>query len=102
MHILSQTNALHPAPNPDRKAAYAPDLVETAEKFEAAILAELLRAAGAEQKAAQFGGGIGEDQFSSLLIDAQAQRIAAAGGIGLAELVLRSFLARDSLAAGGK
>lgn len=64
-----------------------------AQGFEAAILAELLQAAGAAQPGGEFGGGIGEDQFASFLLHAQAQRMAERGGIGLAEMILRSMLA---------
>lgn len=90
--------SLTPASGPQRMNA-AQDtsaLERTAEKFEAAILADLLRAAGAGQARSEFGGGIGEDQFSSLLVDAHAGRIAAAGGIGLAEMVLRGLLAHTA------
>lgn len=84
----------------DRPAARAADTAEamrkTAQEFEAAVLADLLRAAGAGQARAEFGGGVGEDQFASFLLDAQAARIAASGGIGLAEIVLRGLLAQDS------
>lgn len=70
-------------------------LHKTAQDFEAAVLAELLRFAGAGQPRSDFGGGVGEDQFASVLLDAQAARMAASGGIGLAEIVLRGLLAQD-------
>lgn len=100
MQILPDTHVMLPPSKPDISTAHAPDLVETAQKFEAAILAELLRAAGAEQTGTPFGGGIGEDQFSSILLDAQAQSIAAAGGIGLAEMALRGLLGQSDAATG--
>ena len=64
----------------------------SARAFEAAFLSEMLRAAGAGQPAESFGGGIGEEQFASFLVDQQAERIAARGGIGLAEMILRNLL----------
>ena len=68
---------------------------KAAQAFEAAFLAEMLRAAGAGAPAGAMGGGIGEDQFASFLVTAQAEGFAARGGIGLAETVLRAML-RDS------
>jgi len=67
-----------------------------AQQFEAAILAELLRSAGAGEAASTFGGGIGEEQFASFLVNAQAERIAARGGLGIAEMALRALVARDA------
>ncbi len=96
MHIVQNAQAMPQASNPHISTKHAPDLAQTAQNFEAAILAELLRAAGAQQTGTPLGGGIGEDQFASILLDAQAQRIAAAGGIGLAEMALRGLLAHSS------
>ncbi len=58
-----------------------------AEQFEAAFLAEMLRHAGLARPPALFGGGAGEDRFASFLVRAYAERIAEAGGVGLAEHV---------------
>lgn len=62
----------------------------SAVEFEALVLAELLRAAGAGKPISGLEGGLGEDQFASFLVDAQARAIAARGGIGLAEMVMRA------------
>jgi flagellar protein FlgJ len=56
-----------------------------AEKLEAVFLAEMLKSAGFGQSQESFGGGAGEDQFSSFLVQAQAEEMVRAGGIGLAE-----------------
>lgn len=60
-------------------------LRQAATKLEASFLAEMLRSAGLGETSDSFGGGAGEDQFSSFLIQAQAEQIARTGGIGLAE-----------------
>ncbi|NBB96806.1 MAG: flagellar biosynthesis protein FlgJ [Alphaproteobacteria bacterium] len=66
--------------------------LETAARgFEAAFLAQMLAAAGAGKPADTFGGGIGESQFASFLLDAQAQHIAQRGGVGLAETIIRHY-----------
>jgi Rod binding domain-containing protein len=67
------------------------NLVAAARQFEAVFLSQMLSAAGAGKPAATFGGGTGEGQFASFLLDAQAQRIADAGGIGLAEMIIRHY-----------
>lgn len=67
-----------------------------AQQFEAVILAEMLRAAGAGEVASEFGGGIGEEQFASFLINAQAERIAARGGLGIAEMTIRALSVQDA------
>lgn len=54
-------------------------------RLEAAFLAEMLKAAGLGQARDEFGGGPGEDQFATFLVQRQAEHIAQAGGIGLAE-----------------
>lgn len=59
---------------------------------EASFLAEMLTSAGAGRPMQSFGGGIGEDQFASLLVHAKAERIARRGGIGLAEMILSATL----------
>lgn len=65
-------------------AATSP-LREAAVRLEATFLAEMLKAAGLGQTRDEFGGGSGEDQFATFLVQRQAEHIARAGGIGLAE-----------------
>jgi flagellar protein FlgJ len=62
-------------------------------QMEAAFLSQMLDAAGLGKPSASFSGGIGEDQFVSLLRDEQARGLVAAGGIGLAESIFRSLIA---------
>ncbi|MDO9527288.1 MAG: rod-binding protein [Gemmobacter sp.] len=65
----------------------APDAVLRAKavELESAFIAEMLGHVGLGQMSESFGGGAGEDQFSSFLRRAQADAIAKRGGIGLAE-----------------
>ncbi|MDJ1008285.1 MAG: rod-binding protein [Paracoccaceae bacterium] len=60
-------------------------LREAAEKLEAAFLAEMLRASDFGETPSAFGGGPGEDQFTSFLRSATAEAMVEAGGVGLAE-----------------
>ncbi len=90
--MLTPSSPTTPLDTPVSSSRTAPvaDITRTAQDFEAAILAELLKATGIDSPGTTFGGGIGEEQFSSFLLEARAQAMAARGGIGLAEMVLRS------------
>lgn len=87
-----------PAP---RDAPVLPDfasrdlrLREAANQLEATFLSEMLKSAGFGAPRDDFGGGVGEDQFSSFLRDAQAKEMVAAGGIGLAEALFEAMKVR--------
>lgn len=87
-----------PAP---RGAATPPDyirsdarLFEAAQKMEATFLAEMLKSAGLGASRQSFGGGVGEDQFSSFLREEQARGMVEAGGIGLAEALFEAMKVR--------
>ncbi len=59
----------------------------TAEAFETAFLAEMLKHTGINRTPEGWGGGAGEDAFASFLTGEYARLIAARGGIGLAERI---------------
>lgn len=71
-------------------------LREAAEKLEATFVAEMLKSAGMGESRGEFGGGAGEDQFSSFLVQAQAEEMVRAGGIGLAEAIFESLKERQN------
>ena len=68
-------------PEPERQARAA------AEAFEAAFLAEMLKYSGINAMPSAFGGGAGEEAFSSFLTEEYARLLAERGGIGIAEQV---------------
>lgn len=70
-------------------------LRDAAQRLEAGFLKEMLSSAGLGHAPSAFGGGAGEDQFASFLLNEQALRLAKAGGIGLAESIYESLRARD-------
>ena len=72
------------------------NLMEKAKALEAAFLSEMLSYAGMGAREGAFSGGIGEDQFSSFLRDAQAKAIVAHGGIGLAENLFKSLVKNEA------
>lgn len=59
--------------------------------LEANFLAEMLKSAGMGKPQDGFGGGIGEDQFASFLVQEQARAIAERGGVGLAEQIFNAM-----------
>ncbi|MEM6441566.1 MAG: rod-binding protein [Pseudomonadota bacterium] len=82
-----------PSPRtPDREA-----LRDAATAFEAAFLAEMLGHAGVGGTPDSFGGGAGEDAFSSLLTQEHARLLAEKGGLGLADAIEASLAQRYGL-----
>ena len=69
-------------------------LREVSLQLEASFVSEMLKAAGLDAREGSFGGGPGEEQFTSFLRQAQAERIAESGGLGLAEHIFRSLKAQ--------
>lgn len=65
-------------------------------ELEGQFLAEMLRHAGASKPSESFGGGIGEEQMSSFLREAQGMAMARRGGIGLAESLFRAMKGREN------
>lgn len=82
------------APKPD-KAARDSALMAQAQTLEAAFLSEMLSYAGFGAAQENFGGGIGEEQFSSFLRQEQATQMVKAGGIGLAEQLFKALTRAD-------
>lgn len=73
----------------DRAQGDRAALRSAAVALEAQFLSEMLKSAHFGEAREGFGGGAGEAQFASLLRDAQAERLAESGGIGLAEQIFR-------------
>jgi len=67
------------------------DLWNTALQLETSFLSEMLKNTGLAKTSASFGGGVGEAQFSSLMVDQHAKSLVDGGGIGLAEAVFKSL-----------
>lgn len=69
-----------------------------AQKLEATFLAEMLKSAGFSQTRDSFGGGAGEDQFASFLLQEQAMQMVKAGGIGLTESIFAALKEKQDAA----
>ena len=70
------------------------ELIQAARELEATFLAEMLKAAGLGRAPEAFGGGVGEGQFASFLVQEQARGMVAAGGIGLAQSIFEALRER--------
>ncbi len=64
-------------------------------ELEAAFLAEMLKSAGLGEARQSFGGGAGEDQFASFLVQQQAEQMARSGGIGLSEILFNAMMEKS-------
>jgi peptidoglycan hydrolase FlgJ len=97
--MLSTPPTLPPpqiAAAPPKPALQTERLQEAAKELEAQFLAEMLRAAGFGKAQEAFGGGAGEEQFSSFLVDHHARALVERGGIGLAESLFAALAARSA------
>lgn len=75
----------------DRATDRDAQLRDVAVRLEASFLSQMLKSAGVGETDGEFTGGVGEEQFASFLRDAQAQEMARAGGIGLAEHIFNAL-----------
>ncbi|MBT8412768.1 MAG: rod-binding protein [Boseongicola sp.] len=73
-----------------------PELWKLSQSLEATFLSEMLKTAGLGKVSDTFGGGIGEEQFSSFLNQQRADAMVDKGGIGLAESIYQSLTGQDS------
>lgn len=85
------TVQMRPVSGPTKPTAHDSQLMTQARALEAGFLSEMLGYAGAAKASDSFGGGIGEEQFSSFLRDEEARQMVAHGGIGLAERLFHAM-----------
>ncbi|WP_420585928.1 rod-binding protein [Ruegeria sp.] len=89
MKISATLPAAQPPTTTDKLKAAAVEL-------EAAFLAEMLKSSGLGETSKSFGGGAGEDQFSSFLVQHQARALAESGGVGLSEILFQSMMEKTN------
>lgn len=90
--ILIRETAARPAP---RILQRDDALWTVARDLEASFLSEMLKSAGVGRPPEGFGGGAGEDHFSTFLTREYANATVRAGGVGLSEAIYRA-LTRDA------
>ncbi len=68
--------------------------MQTGREFEAMFLGQMLQPmfAGFDKANSYFGGGHGEEAFTSMLVDEYGKAIAQHGGVGIAKLVAANIL----------
>jgi flagellar protein FlgJ len=74
--------------------------MKTGREFEAMFLGQMLQPmfAGMNKANSYFGGGHGEEAFSSMLVDEYGKAIAEHGGVGIAKLVAKNILDTQDVA----
>jgi Rod binding domain-containing protein len=73
--------------------ATVPDRIKLAAKeLEVTFATEMLKAAGFDKPQESLGGGTGEAQFSSFLLETRARALVDAGGFGLAKQLESALL----------
>ncbi len=77
---------------PDRHAA----LREAAQSLEASFLSEMLKSVRFGEQENSLSGSAGEDHFASFHRDALAREMVRSGGIGLAEVILKSLMEKNN------
>ncbi|PWR19789.1 rod-binding protein [Zavarzinia compransoris] len=76
--------------------ALSPRLKEQAQDFEAMVVSQMLAPMFEGLKTdGPFGGGAGESAFRGFLIQEYGKAIAARGGIGLSDMLIRSLLVSE-------
>jgi peptidoglycan hydrolase FlgJ len=85
---------------PTQQQQQAPDEVRrVAEEFEAIFIAQMLAPMFDGIKTDGLGGGgMGEEMFRPLLIERYAEALSKAGGVGIADSVVREMLRMQSAA----
>ena len=91
--ITARPTALAPQRAEDAREAAAR---RTAQDFESAFLAEMLKHTGINRTPETGGGGAGEDAFASFLTGEYARLLAERGGIGLAEQIFNAIHQKGS------
>lgn len=87
-------------PGPTAADARRDELRRVAEEFEAIFIAEMLAPMfeGLETDGLG-GGGMGEEIFRPMLVERYAEAIAAAGGVGVADAVVRELVRLQTMEA---
>ena len=80
---------------PTPRNAHDETLYKAAQKLEASFLAEMLKSAGFGQARDSFGGGAGEEHFSTFLTQAHATAMVENGGVGLAQSIFNALKERE-------
>lgn len=89
-------DAIRSAPNTALPLPKDKALREAAQQLEASFLAEMLKSAGFGTSRQGFGGGAGEDQFASFLVQEHAMAMVHAGGIGLSESIYEALKEQEN------
>jgi len=99
-HFATTAQLDHMRPPVSVKTADKPQ--EAYRKFESMMLQNFINAMFTDDTAAVFGKGAGSDYWKSMMVDAMADEMSQAGGIGVAEMMQSRDLAHNSVNDSGK
>ncbi|MFQ8430734.1 rod-binding protein [Amaricoccus sp. W119] len=96
--LAARTAASPPARDKATNAATDADAaaLRAAEAFETSFLAEMLKESGVNQASSSFGGGAGEEAFSSFLTEQYAAKLAGRAELGLSQRIFEALKARGT------
>jgi hypothetical protein len=98
-NTLQLENPMQVPPIADPSGTITParsaQLMKKAKELETNFLSEMLSYTGLDSQKGEFSGGVGEDQFSSFLREAQAKAMVDHGGIGLSQNIFNALVRRD-------
>ena len=66
-------------------------LREAAKELETVFIAEMLKSSGFGKTPSEFGGGVGEEQFSSFLVTEYSKAMTSGKSLGLAEHIFNAM-----------
>tara|TARA_R110002124_G_scaffold167665_1_gene335109 strand:- start:4677 stop:4955 length:279 start_codon:yes stop_codon:yes gene_type:complete len=89
-------DVIPPSNLPNQTSGKDQSLRKAAQELEVTFLAEMLKSAGLGKSRTQFGGGAGEDQFSSFLVREQAAAMVRSGGFGLSESLYEALKEKEN------
>lgn len=92
MPVASSLSTSHVTPEAGSAGPQHARAKEAAQEFEAVFLAQVLRGLGAGLRGEGPLGGGEADPYRGMLTDAYARAIARAGGVGIADAVLRELV----------
>lgn len=92
--LAARTAASPPARDKTTEADAA--ALRAAEAFETSFLAEMLKESGINEASQAFGGGAGEEAFSSFLTEQYAAKLAGRAELGLSQRIFEALKARGT------
>lgn len=96
LHEITNRSATSVLRSVDQARGTDGNLRKVAEEFEAVFATEMLKHAGVGKPRESFGGGVGEEGFSTFLTQEYANVLVQRGGFGLADHIYSALAGKVS------